>query len=114
MPSATRGSAGKPDRFLAATRLRTEEIALAYQRRPEDETQRLRDHLLALHAEGRLKWRPLTPEALVLRPIAAGRLLECLGADGGPALSTEPDDQGRSLSLPLRVTAVDGKLYVLR
>ena len=107
-------AAGQPERFLAATRLRTEEIALAYQRRPEDETRRLRDHLLALHAEGRLKWRPLTPEALVLRPIAAGRLLECLGADGEPALSTEPDEQGRSVSLPLRVTAVEGKLYVLR
>jgi hypothetical protein len=107
-------AAGQPERFLAATRLRTEEIALAYQRRPEDETQRLRDHLLALHAEGRLKWLPLTPETLVLRPIASGRLLECLGADGGPALSTQPDDQGGSLSLPLRVTAVDGKLYVLR
>lgn len=107
-------AAGQPERFLAATRLRTEEIAVAYQRRPEDETQRLRDHLLALHAEGRLKWPPLTAEALVLRPIAEGRLLECLGADGRPALSTVADDQGRSVMLPLRVTAVEGKLYVLR
>ena len=107
-------AAGKPERFLAATRLRTEEIAVAYQRRPEDETERLRDRLLALHAERRLKWRTLTSEALFLRPIADGRLMECLGDDGGPALTTEPDDQGRSVSLPLRVTAVEGKLYVLR
>ena len=107
-------AAGQPERFLAATRLRTEEIAVAYQRRPEDETQRLRDHLLSLHAEGRLKWPPLTAAALVLRPIADGRLLDCLGADGRPALSTAPDDQGRSVMLPLRVTAVEGKLYVLR
>jgi hypothetical protein len=107
-------AAGQPERFLAATRLRTEEIALAYQRRPDDEAQRLREHLLALHAEGRLKWRPLTPEVLVLRPIAAGRLLECLGADGAPVLTTEPDAQGRTFALPLRVTAVEGKLYVLR
>jgi hypothetical protein len=107
-------ASGQPERFLAATRLRTEEIALAYQRRPEDETERLRDRLLSLHAEGRLKWRALTSDALFLRPIAEGRLMECLGADGGPALTTEPDDQGRSVSLPLRVTAIEGKLYVLR
>jgi len=107
-------AAGKPERFLAATRLRTEEIALAYQRRPEDETERLRDRLLALHAERRLKWRTLASDALFLRAIADGRLMECLGDDGGPALTTEPDDQGRSVSLPLRVTAVEGKLYVLR
>ena len=111
---ATDLAAGQPARFLAATRLRTEEIALAYQRRPEDETERLREHLLSLHGDRRLTWRPFSPEALFLRPIAEGRLLECLGADGGPVLTTEPDEQGRSISLPLRVTAVEGRLYVLR
>jgi hypothetical protein len=107
-------AAGQPERFLAATRLRTEEIALAYQRRPEDETERLREQLGSLHAESRLKFRPLAAETLVLRPLAGGRLLECLAADGAAALTTEPDPQGRTLSLPLRVATVDGKLYVLR
>jgi hypothetical protein len=107
-------SAGQPERFLGATRLRTEEIAVAYQRRPEEETQRLREYLLRLHAQAQLKFLPLTPETLVLRPIAGGRLLDCLGAGGVPALSCDPDDQGRAVALPLRVTAVDGKLYVLR
>lgn len=107
-------AAGQPERFLASTRLRTEEIAVAYQRRPEDETQRLREQLASLHAAARLKFRPLTPETLVLRPIAGGRLLDCLGADGAPALVTEPDEQGRTVALPLRMAAVEGKLYVLR
>lgn len=107
-------AAGQPERFLATLRLRTEEIAVAYQRRPEDETQRLREQLSSLHAESRLKFKPLAPDALVLRPIAEGRLLECLGADGAPALVTEADEQGRTVSLPMRVTAVEGKLYVLR
>ena len=111
---ATDLAAGQPARFLAATRLRTEEIALAYQRRPEDETERLRERLLNLHAEGRLTWRAVAPQTLFLRSIAEGRLLDCLGADGGPVLTTEPDEQGRSVSLPLRVTAVEGRLYVLR
>jgi hypothetical protein len=107
-------AAGQPERFISAMRLRTEEIAVAYQRRPEDETQRLREHLLSLHAQSRLVFPPLTPKALVLRPIADGRLLECLGADGAAALSTKPDPEGRVLSLPVRLTAVEGKLYVLR
>jgi hypothetical protein len=107
-------AAGQPDRFVSTMRLRTEEIAVAYQRRPEDETQRLREHLVSLHAQSRLKFPPLAPEKLVLRPIAGGRMLECLGADGGAALTTETDPEGRTLSLPVRVTAVDGKLYVLR
>jgi hypothetical protein len=107
-------AAGQPERFIATVRLRTEEVAVAYQRRPEDEAQRLRAHLQALHAESRLVFAPLDPAKLVLRSLADGRLLECLGADGRAALTTQPDPQGRTVSLPLRLTAVDGKLYVLR
>jgi hypothetical protein len=107
-------AAGQPEGFIGTVRLRTEEIAVAYQRRPEDETQRLREYLLSLHAESRLKFKPVEPDKLVLRSIAGGRLLDCLGADGRPALVTEPDPQGRTVSLPLRMAAVDGKLYVLR
>lgn len=107
-------AAGQSEGFISTVRLRTEEIAVAYQRRPEDEAQRLREYLLSLHADSRLKLRPLEPDKLVLRPIAGGRLLEALGADGGPALAAEPDPQGRTVSLPLRMAAVEGKLYVLR
>ena len=107
-------AAGEPDRFLNAARLRTEEIATAYQRQPAEETQRWREHLLKLHAAKSLVFKPLAAESLVLRPIAGGRLLECVSSDGGPALATEPDAQGRRFALPLRVTAVEGKVYVLR
>lgn len=107
-------AAGEPERFLTGVRLRTEEIAVAYQRRPEEETARLREHLAAAHAAGRLKWLPLAADTLALRPVAGGRLLECLGASGGPALSTEPDERGQTLALPLRLAAVEGRLYVLR
>lgn len=107
-------SRGQCDRMLAATRLRTEELALAYLRRPEDETARWRDALLAWHAEGRLSWQPLDPKGFVLRAIAGARLLECLDAEGECALRTLPDEQGSSLAFPLRLAAVDGKFYVLR
>ena len=107
-------AAGQAESFIAAARLRTEELALAYQRRPEEETPRLHEHLLALHAAGRLKWQALTAEGLVLRSLAGGRLLECLDAAGSPALRTEPDADGRSFMMPMRLSAVEGKLYVLR
>jgi hypothetical protein len=106
--------AGEVDRFVAATRLRTEEIAIAYQRRPEDETVRWREHLLALHAAKVLKFKELAAEGLVLRPLAGGRLYECLDPEGQPVLRTEPDAHGTQHGLPLRVTLVEGKVYVLR
>jgi hypothetical protein len=111
---ATDLMAGDVDRFVAATRLRTEELALAYQRRPEDETARWRAHLLALHAAKAFKFKELTAEGLVLRPLAGSRLYECLDPEGQPALRTEADAQGTRHGLPLRVTLVEGKVYVLR
>jgi hypothetical protein len=105
---------GEVDRFVSTVRLRTEELALAYQRRPEDEAARLHADLLATHAEGAAAWIAPETDALLLRPVAGGRLLECLAADGGPALRTQPDEQGQMRALPLRVAAVEGRLYVLR
>lgn len=107
-------SAGEVDRVLAATRLRCEEIAVAYQRQPAEEIERWRQHLLKLHASGAMTFKELTAEGLVLRPLAGGRLLDCLGADGLPVLTTEADANGATYSLPLRVTVLEGKVYVLR
>lgn len=107
-------SRGQCERMLAASRLRTEELALAYLRRPEDETTRWREALLAWHADGRLQWQPLDLKGFALRAVAGGRLLECLDADGECALRTLPDEQGSSLAFPLRLAAVDDKFYVLR
>lgn len=105
---------GSTERLIDTARLRTEELALAYQRQPEIETRRLREWLTALHTENRLKWLPLEPEALHLRPLAGGRLLDCLDAAGLPALRTDAGPQGPALALPLRISSVQGRLYVLR
>lgn len=106
--------AGDVEPFIAATRLRSEEIALAYQRRPEEELQRLREHLIGLHEAGTLKLAPLAAESLHLRPLAGGRLLECLDAAGLPALRTLPDADGQVHAWPLRLAAVEGRFYALR
>ena len=106
---------GEVDGFLAATRFRTEELALAYQRPAEEALSRLRNHLAARSAAAQgLAFLPLEPDGLVLRRLAGGRLLECLDASGRAALRTAADAQGQTQIFPLRLAAVEGKLYVLR
>jgi len=107
-------SAGNVETFMSATRLRTEELAVAYQRDAADEAARLRACLLDHFAAGRLNWVPMEPDGFVLRSIADGRLLECLDLSGAPMLRTAADASGQSLALPLRLAAVEGRLYVLR
>jgi hypothetical protein len=111
---ASQLSQGQPEAFLAALRLRVEEVAAAYQRDARSELDRLRSHLIELAEARRLDWLPLEPAALVLRRVARGRLFECLRTDGTPWLSTKPDADGRQLAWPMRLTAVEGRLYVLR
>jgi len=105
---------GQTESFTSATRLRTEELALAYQRSPDFESARLKEWLEQMYAVSRLVWQPLTPEEIQLRPLAGGRLLECLGGDGRAALTTVPDKAGSTLALPLRLSVVEGRFYVLR
>ena len=105
---------GNMEGFISALRLRTEELAAAYAQPVDAATDRLRTHLHALHAAGRLQWLPLDPATLFLRRLAGGRLLECLDATGAPALRTAPDALGASQQFPIRLAAVEGKLYVLR
>jgi hypothetical protein len=106
-------AAGDFGNFFNATRLRSEELAVAYQRPQEAVTAQLRDRLQAL-AAARAVWAEAEAGALVLRRLAGGRLLEILAADGQPALRTEPDETGAVHAFPLRVAAVEGRLYVLR
>ena len=103
--------AGDVTNYLSAVRFRTEELAVAYQRPAEEATTRLRGQLEALQGAA---WAEVDAEAMVLRPLAGGRLMELLGADGEPVLKTEADEQGRVHAFPLRVAAVEGRLYVLR
>lgn len=105
---------GQTDSFMTATRLRTEELALAYQRSPDAESARLREWLEQLYAASSLVWQPLAPQEMKLRPLAGGRLLECQGGDGRAALTTMPDKAGSTITLPLKVSMVEGRFYVLR
>jgi hypothetical protein len=105
---------GQTESFLTATRLRTEELAMAYQRSPDSESARIREWLEQMYAFSRLVWQPLTLDEMQLRPLAGGRLLECLGGNGRAALTTMPDKAGNSLALPLKLSVVEGRFYVLR
>ena len=105
---------GQTELYLQTCRLRSEELALAYQREVGQFTQELRDHLLHVGELAQWQWSVPESDALQLRAIAGGKLLECLDADGMPALRTQPAADGTSWRLPLRVAALEGKLYVLR
>ncbi|MCV2369031.1 hypothetical protein [Roseateles oligotrophus] len=104
---------GNPEPLIQASRLRLEELAQAYQRNLVDDVSRLRAHLLQLHGAQALK--PSLPVAakMLLRPVAGGRLLECLAPDGLPLLRS-PCAGGGQIMWPLRVSAIGGEFYVLR
>ncbi len=99
--------------FVAAAKLRFEELAQAYQRPPADDLARFHAYVQEAHAEEPLK--PVLPTAqnLLLRPCAEGRMLECLSTDGQPALRSVAISK-RHRMWPVRLAMVDGRLYVLR
>jgi hypothetical protein len=104
---------GNPEPLIQASRLRLEDLALAYQRNLADDVARLRAHIQQLHAA--MPLQPALPAAakLLLRPVAGGRLLECLAPDGSPLLKS-PVAGGGQAAWPLRLAAIDGRFYVLR
>lgn len=112
LPLALGLARGDAEPLVLASRLRLEELALAYQRPLADEVGRLRRYVQTLHAR-----QPLAPplpsaRTLLLRRIAAGRLVECLGADGRPWLRSPV--AGGSVDFPLRLAQIEGRFYVLR
>ncbi len=106
-------SRGDADPLLQASPLRLEELAQAYQHNVADAVGRWRLQLQQLHAA--LPLRPVMPKAstLLLRPVAGGRLLECLTPEGQPVLHSAVAGGGQ-VCWPLRVSAIDGRFYVLR
>lgn len=107
-------SRGRADSLVAAARLKFEELALAYQWTADDAQARLRAQVQQLYTEQALA--TLLPPAaadLLLRPLAGGRLLECLNPAGQPVLAL-PAAAPRRQAWPLRLALVEGKVYVLR
>lgn len=104
---------GDAERYLAAARLRFDELALAYRRTSAELVQQFKDRLQALYAARALVIVPPTAADLQLRRVAQGRLAECVGLNGEPVLrSTAPD--GSTNAWPLRLALVENKIYVLR
>ena len=104
---------GNPEPLIQASRLRLEDLALAYQRNLADDVARLRRQVQQLHAAAALKPVLPAPAKLVLRPVAGGRLLECLSGDGSPFLQS-PVAGGGTVAWPVRLAAIEGRFYVLR
>lgn len=105
---------GEAESFLSASRLRLEELGLAYQRSPAELTTALRARLHLLYATKALKLALPSASEMVLRLCAKSRLIECLGQDGLSAMRTEPTKDGSSVSWPLRIAVVNGHCHILR
>ena len=106
---------GNPEPLIAASKLRFDELAVAYQSDAAVAVQRFRDHVQGLYAAKALKVLPPVADELVLRPLVDGRLIECLAPTGGPALRTSNDapELGEQ-AWPIRLAMVEGRIYVLR
>lgn len=106
-------SRGDAEHLVVAAKLRFEELALAYQRTVADDLARWRARVQLLQAQKALRPELPTPESLILRPVADGRLLECLGLDGLPVLRCARPD-GSRVYWPMRLAAVERRFYPLR
>lgn len=106
---------GNAEPLIVAAKLRFDELALAYQTDAAAAVQRFRDQLQRLYADKALKIMPPVAAELVLRPVASGRIVDCLASTGGPVLRTQNDAPllGEH-AWPLRLAMVDGRIYVLR
>lgn len=105
---------GDVDVFLAASRLRLEELALAYQKPLPELSTKLRARLQLLHVTKAMKIVIPDENDLVLRPCASGRLLECLGKGDEPFLKTQPGTDGNTYAWPLRIAVVNRQCHILR
>jgi len=103
--------------LLQACRLKLEELATAYQQPLDGLLQGWGHQIQSLHQAEPLKPTIHTSATLGLRPVAQGRLLECLGPDGGPALCAPRRPQGAGqawVAWPMRVSMIQGRFYGLR
>ena len=108
-------SRGDPEALISASRLKLEELAQAYQWPPEQILARWRAQVQQLHLAKSLKaLAPPDADGLLLRPVASGRLLDCLNPLGEPVLSLPPDGPAAGQAWPLRLALVEGQVYVLR
>jgi hypothetical protein len=105
---------GKVDSFLAASRLRLDELALAYQRPVADLAVQLRSRFQLMHAQKTLKLLMPGDDEIRLIPCANGRLVDCVGSSGEPALRTSTAPDGSSASWPIRIAIVNGQCLILR
>lgn len=105
---------GEFQSVLAGSRLRLEELALAYRQPVAEVAQRLAAQLGALHAARQLRLLVPAEDQLLLRPCAHGRLIECLDAGGAAALRTAGSPQQPSFEWPMRLAVANGRCHVFR
>jgi hypothetical protein len=105
---------GDTESFLGASRLRLEELSVAYQQPLAEVANKLRARLHLLYATKALRMAIPSEDTMVLSPCAGGRLIECQGPQGEPLIKTTPSPDGDVSSWPLRIAVVNGRCHILR
>jgi hypothetical protein len=100
--------------FVLASRLKLEELALAYQQPVANVSARLLSRLELLHATKALKMVIPDADMLHLRACANGRLLECLDSQAEPIFRTMPAPDGSHTGWPVRIAIVNAQCHILR
>ncbi len=100
--------------FWAHNEVTHHEVAVAHDLALADRRTAAEGALRERFAEPTFAMEEVDAEALDLRLVARGRLVECLAADWGAAVRTQADGEGRVMRFPLLLGRVDGALRGLR
>lgn len=94
--------------YLAASRLRFQEVSAAYQLSAEEQTQAFRAQFQRVSADPGFRMEPITPESLDLRWCAGGRVIDCVDKAGQPAL------RASNYRIPAKVAFFNRELHIVR
>lgn len=107
---------GESNNWVELCRLRTQELAVAYQCTAQSIEERMRAQIQKLYEAGQLQVQAPAQDDIVWLPIANGQLMECLGLDGLPLLRTPASEEPSHSQTfwPLRLAYVNKQFYALR
>jgi hypothetical protein len=107
-------AAGDPEPFIEASQVRFQEISRSYEKPPAMKVAQFRQ-LLA--AESREKWwgmQPLTPDLIDLRPVAEGKVVDCVNKDWLPTLRSKQGPDGAIDYFNMMVCKLDNRWQIVR
>lgn len=106
---------GDVEPYLAAARIRAQEVAAAYQLGAEAQMESFRAQFKRISARPGFQMAPIVPDDLDLRWCGGGRVIDCVDKKGQPVLRSAADSNGNvSYRLPAKVAFFNRELHIVR